>query len=44
VARRLNRTQSFVTKAERGERRLDVVGLGAFARIYRKPITFFFGE
>jgi transcriptional regulator with XRE-family HTH domain len=44
VARRLNRTQSFVTKAERGERRLDVVELRAFARIYRKPISYFFGE
>lgn len=44
VARRLGRTQSFVTKAERGERRLDVVELRALARIYRKPISFFFGE
>ena len=42
VARRLGRTQSFVTKAERGERRLDVVELRAFARVYRKPMTFFF--
>lgn len=44
VARRLGRTQSFVTKAERGERRLDVVELRAFARIYRKPVSFFFGS
>jgi transcriptional regulator with XRE-family HTH domain len=44
VARRLKRTQSLVTKAEGGERRLDVVELRAFARIYRKPISYFFGE
>lgn len=44
VARRLGRTQSFVTKAERGERRLDVVELRAFARIYKKRASFFFGE
>jgi transcriptional regulator with XRE-family HTH domain len=41
VARRLGRTQSFVTKAERGERRLDVVELKAFARVYRKPVSYF---
>ncbi len=44
VARRLSRSQSFVTKAETGERRLDVVELRAFARIYRKRASFFFGE
>jgi len=44
VAKRLGRTQSFVTKAERGERRLDVVELRAFARVYRKPVAYFFGE
>lgn len=44
VARRLGRSQSFVTKAETGERRLDVVELRAFARVYRKRVSFFFGE
>jgi len=44
VGRRLGRTQSFVTKAERGERRLDVAELRAFSRIYRKPMAYFFGE
>lgn len=44
VAARLGRTQSFVTKAERGERRIDVVELRALSRIYRKPMAFFFGE
>ncbi len=44
VAERIGRTQSFVTKAERGERRLDVVELRALARVYRRPVAFFFGE
>jgi transcriptional regulator with XRE-family HTH domain len=30
VAERLGQTQSFVSKAERGERRLDIVELRAF--------------
>ncbi len=30
IAERLHQTQSFVSKAERGERRLDVVELRAF--------------
>ena len=32
LAARLGETQSFVSKCERGERRLDVVELGAFCR------------
>jgi transcriptional regulator with XRE-family HTH domain len=44
VAGRLGRSQSFVTKVETGERRLDVVELRAFARLYRKPVSYFFGE
>ena len=44
VARRLGRSQSFVTKVETGERRLDVVELRAFARVYRKRVAFFLGE
>ena len=32
LAARLQQTQSFVSKCERGERRLDVVELGAFCR------------
>ncbi len=39
VAKQLKRSQSFVTKAETGERRLDVVELKAFARLYKKPTS-----
>jgi transcriptional regulator with XRE-family HTH domain len=41
VARKLARPQSFVSKCESGERRVDVVELQEFARLYDKPISFF---
>ena len=41
VAAALNRPQSFVSKCESGERRIDVIELEDFARLYRKPISFF---
>jgi len=44
VARRLGRTQAFVSKCESGERRVDVVELAAFARLYSKELKFFVGR
>ncbi len=41
VARALGRPQSFVTKCELGERRIDPVDLQRFAKLYRKPMSFF---
>ena len=41
VARRLGKPQSYVSKCESGERRVDVVELAAFAAIYGVPITSF---
>jgi len=41
VARLLGRTQSHVSKVESGQRRIDIVALKEFARIYKKPIDFF---
>jgi len=41
VAKALRRPQSFVSKCESGERRVDVVELEDFARLYRKSISFF---
>jgi hypothetical protein len=37
----LARPQSFVAKCEAGQRRVDVVELQAFARVYKVPLEFF---
>jgi transcriptional regulator with XRE-family HTH domain len=44
VARALGRPQSFVSKCETGERRIDVIELWEFACLYDKPLGFFVGE
>jgi transcriptional regulator with XRE-family HTH domain len=41
VAKMLNKPQSFVSKCESGERRVDFVELLEFAKIYNKPLEFF---
>ena len=41
VAKALGRPQSFVTKCELGERRIDPVDLQRFAKLYRKSLSFF---
>jgi len=41
VARKLGRRQAFVSKCESGGRGVDVVELAEFARLYRKPLSFF---
>ncbi len=41
VAKALGRPQSFVTKCELGERRIDPIDPQRFARLYRRPLTFF---
>jgi transcriptional regulator with XRE-family HTH domain len=41
AARALGRPQSFVSKCESGERRVDFIELLQFAAIYHKPILFF---
>jgi transcriptional regulator with XRE-family HTH domain len=41
VARLLGRPQSFVSKVETRERRVDFIELQVLARIYGKPIDFF---
>lgn len=41
VAARLRRPQSFVSKCESGERRVDVVELVAFAELYKKDLASF---
>jgi transcriptional regulator with XRE-family HTH domain len=43
VAKRLRRPQSYVSKCESGERRVDVVELTEFAEVYRKALDYFVG-
>ncbi len=42
VAARLGKHQNFVSRCESGERRVDIAELIRFARVYGKPVTFFF--
>ena len=41
VAKLLGKTQSHVSKVEAGQRRIDIVSLKEFARIYKKPLDYF---
>ncbi len=41
VAVLLGKTQSYVSKVEAGQRRIDIVQLKEFAKIYKKDISFF---
>jgi ribosome-binding protein aMBF1 (putative translation factor) len=41
ASRKLSRPQSFISKCESGERRVDFVELQELARIYKKPLSFF---
>lgn len=44
AARLLGITQSVLSKCERGERRVDAVELLEFARVYKKPLSYFLEE
>ncbi|MCD6149999.1 helix-turn-helix transcriptional regulator [bacterium] len=44
VAKKLNKPQSFVSKVERGERRLDIVELEMFAKLYKKKLDWFLNK
>ena len=41
VAKALGRPQSYVTKSELGERRIDPIELQRFAALYRRRISYF---
>lgn len=44
VAKHLEVPQSFISKCESGERRVDIVELQALARLYKKALTYFLGS
>lgn len=37
----LGKTQSYISKVESGQRRIDIVQLKEFARVYKKSVNFF---
>lgn len=41
VAKSLKKTQSFISKIESGQRRIDLVQIKDFAKIYKKPVSYF---
>jgi transcriptional regulator with XRE-family HTH domain len=41
AAELLKKTQSYISKIEAGQRRVDVIQLKEFAKIYKKPLDFF---
>ena len=44
VGRRLRKPQSYVSKCESGERRVDVVELEQFAEVYGRTFSYFLPE
>jgi transcriptional regulator with XRE-family HTH domain len=41
VGKKLKKPQAYVSKIERGERRVDVVELEELARLYKQPLAYF---
>ena len=41
VSKKLKRTQSYVSRVEMGEQRLDILELKKFAQLYKKDINYF---
>lgn len=41
VAKLLGKTQSYISKIESGQRRVDIIQLKSFAKIYKKSLNYF---
>lgn len=44
VAKKLEKTQSYISKVESGQRRIDLIQLKDFAKVYKKKLNFFLKE
>lgn len=41
AAKHLNKRQTYISKCEQGDRRIDVLELKKFAHLYKKPLSYF---
>ncbi len=41
VAKKLRRTQSYISRVEMGEQRVDILELKKFADLYKKDLNYF---
>jgi len=41
AAKRLGRSQSYISKIEVGQRKIDVIELKKIAKIYKQPMNYF---
>ena len=41
VANLMKKPQSYISKSEAGEQRLDILELKRFAKLYKKPLNYF---
>lgn len=41
VAKHMRKPQSYISKVEAGEQRIDVVELNRFAKLYKKDVDYF---
>ena len=41
IAKKLKKPQSYISKIERGERRIDIAEISILAKIYKKPLSYF---
>ena len=44
AAKLLGKTQSYISKIESGQRRIDIVQLRKFGQIYKKPLHYFLNK
>lgn len=41
VAKRIGKPQSYISKCESGERRIDITEVNKLAKLYKKPLNYF---